>query len=163
MRWRTDLNKVLQSNSILTLYEMKYVSLELQVSQLYSMDYLGKRSGKFSFRKNVFFFFFLCIFWRNVTSNQNWLSFLNEGKYFDYRLQLSVLLEVTFYAKFIVHTPFTHTCMDSHKHKHKHTFYWWIHELDICIWTELWFFFSSTMVHQVYQQKKKKVRCYMNI
>lgn len=56
---------------MLTLDEMKY-SLGLQVFTAYSMDSVDGRSGKWNFRKDkrLLFYFFQCIFWRNVTSNQ---------------------------------------------------------------------------------------------
>lgn len=98
----THLYEVLQSNFILTLYKMKNVSLGLQMFTAYSMDYLGRRSGKFQ-KEKIFFFFFMYIL-EECYIKPKLTQILSEGKYFDYRLQPSVLLKVTFYANFFVRT-----------------------------------------------------------
>lgn len=124
------LTKCLQSNSILTLYEMKYVSLGLQVFTAYSMDYLGRRSGKCSFRKDTFFFMYIlegCYVKPKLTQFFKWREI------FWLQITTIFLLEVTFYAKFFVLTHTHEWRLRLINTSHKHIFYWWIHELDICI------------------------------
>lgn len=81
-------SKYCKSSSALTLDEMKRASLGRHVFAAYSVVYLDKRSGTYSLRKGrkfIILFFLKYPFGGMLHQTKNWLRFLNEGEYFDYR------------------------------------------------------------------------------